>query len=372
MPLNDLGILGGGHMAGMLVAAATKLGLTSAVCAEAPVPSAAVARVVPFNPATLSGVRALASTARVLTCESESVPAGILLAVAETTHVRPSPVVQSTAQDRWLEKRFLRAQHISTADSFPVNAPDEIVSCARLLGYPCLLKTRHGGYDGRGQVWITDPDAALDAWDAIGGRPALLEARVPFAYECSQIGVRATDGSIAFYPLVQTSHQDGVLSWATTEVPDRQVAEEAQRLLAALMTALDHVGVLTLELFVVDGRLIANDLIPRVHNSGLWTIEGCATSQFDNHVRAVCGLPLGSTALRQPTALVNCIGDLPDLDALAAIPGAKLHYYGKQPRPGRKVGHVTITAPDAHQLTARLHQVRAVVDQGPAVGAERA
>lgn len=369
MPLNDLGILGGGQLAGMLVAAATKLGLTSAVCAEAPVPAAALARVVPLNPETLSGVRALAETSRVITCESETIPAGLLLAIEESTQVRPSPAIQSIAQDRWQEKRYLRAQGIPTADFCMINSSVDIVSGAQVLGYPCLLKTRHGGYDGRGQSWVTSPDAAQDAWESIGGRPAVLEARVPFDYECSQIGVRAADGSMAFYPLVQTHHQSGILGWAVAGVPDRHVAEDAQRLMASLLTSLNYVGILTLEMFVVGGRLIANEIAPRVHNSGHWTIEGCATSQFENHVRAVCGLPLGSTALKQPTAMVNCIGDLPDLDALSAIPGAKLHYYGKQPRPGRKVGHITITAPDPQILKTRLQQVRNLVDHHVAVAA---
>ncbi len=220
------------------------------------------------------------------------------------------------------------------------------------MGLPAILKTRRGGYDGKGQMRLETLDDLGPAWDELGGVPLILESVVPFDRELSVLAVRGLDGAVACWPLVENHHEGGILrvsrapAPASTETATPRCRRAARSWRAQLLDDLDHVGVLAVELFDVGGELLANEIAPRVHNSGHWTIEGAVTSQFENHVRAVLGWPLGSTAARGPSAMVNCIGVMPARDAVLAIPGAHLHDYGKSPRPGRKLGHVTVVAAD--------------------------
>jgi 5-(carboxyamino)imidazole ribonucleotide synthase len=240
-----------------------------------------------------------------------------------------------------------------------VDSRTDLEDAADRLGLPAVLKTRHGGYDGRGQA-VLRTAAHLDAaWSALGGVPLILEELVPFDRELSVLAVRGVDGTVACWPLVENQHRDGILRVSRAPAPhvSAETSEAAQRIASALLTDLDHVGVLAVELFEVGGRLLANELAPRVHNSGHWTIEGAVTSQFENHVRAVLALPLGETGGRGVSAMVNCIGALPDASSVLAITGAHLHDYGKEPRPGRKLGHVTIIADSDAELDARLAQL---------------
>jgi 5-(carboxyamino)imidazole ribonucleotide synthase len=227
------------------------------------------------------------------------------------------------------------------------------------------LKTRRGGFDGRGQVVVRDPGERDDGWKTLGGRRCVLEAWVPFTRELSLVAVRAADGELRCYPLVENVHADGILRRTTAPEPsgDGALQRLAERHVHAILDRLDYVGVAALELFHVGDDLVANELAPRVHNSGHWTIEGAETSQFENHVRAVAGLPLGSTAARGPAVMLNLIGDLPPVDAVLRIPGAHVHLYGKQPRPARKLGHVTVTAPDGDhdELAARVRAVESAL-----------
>jgi 5-(carboxyamino)imidazole ribonucleotide synthase len=224
---------------------------------------------------------------------------------------------------------------------------------------PAVLKTRRLGYDGKGQVVIHDPLLAEDAWRSVGEVPCLLEALVEFDRELSVVAVRGRDGTVACYPLVENLHRDGILRLTRAPAPglDRSLQEAAQSRAAAVMTELGYVGVLAIELFQVGDSLLGNEMAPRVHNSAHWTIEGAETSQFENHLRAICGLPIGSTALIGVSAMVNLIGEMPDRRALLEVPGAHLHDYGKQPRPGRKLGHVTVRAEDADALERQLRSV---------------
>ena len=215
------------------------------------------------------------------------------------------------------------------------------------VGTPAVLKTRRLGYDGKGQTVLHDAVLAEDAWRAIGEVPSILERLVPFDRELSIIGVRGRDGSVAFYPLVENHHRDGILrmSVAPARRGRRQGSRAGpRRMPAPSWTDWSTSACMAIELFQVGDELLGNEMAPRVHNSGHWTIEGAETSQFENHLRAVTGLPLGSTELRGSSAMVNLIGDVPDPAAVAAIAGAHLHLYGKDPRPGRKLGHVTVVA----------------------------
>ena len=215
-----------------------------------------------------------------------------------------------------------------------------------------MLKSRRLGYDGKGQAVIHDPLLAEDTWRAIGEVPSLVEGLVDFERELSILGVRARDGSTAFYPLVENQHRDGILRRSIAPAPGLTpvLQAAAERHARAVMDRLDYVGVLAIELFQVGEELYGNELAPRVHNSGHWTIEGADTSQFENHLRAVTGLPLGSTAARGVSVMLNLIGEVPDPSAITAIRGAHLHLYGKGPRPGRKLGHVTVTGEDLASL----------------------
>ncbi len=224
------------------------------------------------------------------------------------------------------------------------------------LGLPAVLKTRRGGYDGKGQATLHEPGDVERAWSELGDVPLVLESHVPFDRELSVLAVRGRDGATACWPLVENHHADGVLrrSFAPAPGVTEPLQATAEQLVGKLLDELEYVGILAVELFDVHGELLVNELAPRVHNSGHWTIEGAVTSQFENHLRAILGWPLGSTAAIGVNAMVNCVGALPDPEPVLAIPGAHFHDYAKAPRPGRKVGHVTITAADADELRARV------------------
>jgi 5-(carboxyamino)imidazole ribonucleotide synthase len=235
------------------------------------------------------------------------------------------------------------------------------------IGAPAVLKTRRGGYDGKGQVLLdSDGDAAARrAWRALGPAQLILEARVPFDRELSIVAVRSIDGDTRCWPVVENLHERGILRVSRPPDPPLGPAlhAAAESIATKLLDDLGYVGVLTVELFQLGNELLANELAPRVHNSGHWTIEGAVTSQFENHVRAVLGWPLGSTDPVGASAMVNCVGVLPDPASVLALDGVHLHRYGKAPRPGRKVGHVTVTAADAEGLARRLDALRAALPE---------
>jgi 5-(carboxyamino)imidazole ribonucleotide synthase len=301
--------------------------------------------------------------AAVITYEWEGVPAATARHLERIAPVRPTPRALDIAQDRVAEKDACRALGIRTAEYRGVAARGELHDAVAALGLPAVLKTRGGGYDGKGQAVLRAPADVDAAWSELGGVPLILEAFVPFARELSIVAVRATDGEVLAWPVVENEHRGGILRVTRAPAPDWSPALQAtaEACIRPLFEDLGYVGVGCVELFEVDGALLANEIAPRVHNSGHWSIEGAETSQFENHVRAVLGWPLGATEARGVAAMVNCIGTMPDRDAVLAVPGAHLHDYGKDARPGRKLGHVTITAPDAGALEARLARVRALI-----------
>jgi 5-(carboxyamino)imidazole ribonucleotide synthase len=359
-----VGILGGGQLGRMLALAAHSLGLRPRLLD--PAPDACAGQVAPLlvgaydDPALLA---ALGAGCEVVTFEFENVPAAALDALGQLgLPALPGRSSLATAQDRLAEKRLFAELGVATAPFAPVDGADQLEAAIAAVGLPAILKTRRLGYDGHGQVAL---DAAGDqrrALASLAGAPALLEARVPFARELSIVAVRGSDGAVATYPLTENRHEGGILrrSLAPAEASPALRAA-ADEIAGRVLERLGHVGVLAVELFELDGRLLANELAPRVHNSGHWTIEGAETSQFENHLRAVLGLPLGSTAARSPAGMVNLLGALPEPASLLAIPGAHLHDYGKAPRPGRKLGHVTLLAPDAATLAERVARVEAAI-----------
>lgn len=345
-PGRAIGILGGGQLGRMLATAAAQLGYPVHIFAPDDQPPAApVANrhaVGDYHDA--AAVRDFAGGVDVLTYEWENIPAGPLRELGIPVH--PSPDALDIAQDRAREKAFVAALGGRPAPFAPVDGPDDLRDALARLGAPAILKTRRWGYDGKGQVRLRpgdDPDAA---WVAIGEQPAVLEAFVPFEAEFSILLARGRDGAIATWEAPENRHEGGILRTSRLPAPAivRHQEGRAAALAARVADALGYVGVLALEFFATSEGPIFNEMAPRVHNSGHWTIEGAQTSQFENHVRAVCGLPLGSTATRgREVVMTNLIGDeANDWATVLAEPGAHLHLYGKdEPRPGRKMGHVT-------------------------------
>ena len=356
-----VGILGGGQLGRMLALAGYPLGLHFR-CFD-PEAETCVDELVPRVRAEYADREALARFADgldLVTYEFENVPVEAARFLAgQGVPLYPPVAALEVAQDRLTEKRFLNANGVPTAAFEAVDSLDDLRAAVGRLGLPAVLKTRRLGYDGKGQHLLRAPAELETAWSALGGVPLILEAFVPFSRELSILAVRGRGGEVACYPLVENQHSGGLLRRSNAPAPAASAALQAEAEAAArrVLEALDYVGVLAIELFDVDGRLVANELAPRVHNSGHWTIEGAETSQFENHLRAVAGLPLGSTAARGVSTMLNFIGAAPTLDAVAAVPGVHVHLYDKASRPGRKVGHVTLCASDAAALASRLPQL---------------
>jgi 5-(carboxyamino)imidazole ribonucleotide synthase len=325
-------------------------------------PAAAVAPAIVGAYDDLDRLAELAATSDVITYEFENVPVEAARWVERMRPVFPPTVALEAAQDRLAEKQLFDRVGLPVPPYAPVDTLDALVDALPRLGTPAVLKTRRLGYDGKGQAVIHDALLAEDAWRSVGEVPCLLEAFVDFDRELSIVAMRGRDGTTAAYPLVENHHRDGILRLTRAPAPDLDPSlHAAARAHAhALMAELGYVGVVAIELFQVGGSLLGNEMAPRVHNSGHWTIEGAETSQFENHLRAICGLPLGSCEPVGVSAMVNLIGEMPEREDVLGVPGAHLHDYGKEPRPGRKLGHVTIRADDEAQLEQRLSAVLAL------------
>ena len=304
----------------------------------------------------------VAKDADIATYEWEGVPAATARALARHLPVLPPARALDVSQDRVTEKDTLRRLGVDTAPYRAVSGEADLHEAVAVLGLPAVLKTRRGGYDGKGQTLLADAADVDGAWERLGGVPLVLEGFVPFDRELSILAVRDRNGDVRCWPAVENHHRHGILRLSRAPAPslDEALQHRAEACIRPLLSDLDFVGVCCVELFDVDGVLIANEIAPRVHNSGHWTIEGAETSQFENHVRAVGGLPLGTTGARGICAMVNCISTMPDRDAVLRVPGAHLHDYGKQPRVDRKLGHVTIVASDATALDERLAELRKI------------
>jgi len=286
----------------------------------------------------------LAACVDVATFDFENVPQRSAQVLQKIRPVYPSPEALGACQDRLHEKDLLSSLGIAVPAYFPVNSRPDLLAGLEKHAYPGVLKTRRLGYDGKGQVIIRDQEDLERAWQKLGDFELILEAFVPFEQECSLIGVRGIDGKIKFWSLTRNLHVDGILMVSRAGGFDDALQLTAEDIMRRLMDHFDYVGVLTLEFFVLDGELLVNEIAPRVHNSGHWTIEGAETSQFENHLRAITGMPLGSTVMKSEALMFNWIGQLPDRDRLLAIPGVHWHEYGKTARPGRKIGHASVTA----------------------------
>jgi 5-(carboxyamino)imidazole ribonucleotide synthase len=354
-----IGILGGGQLARMLAIAGAPLGQRFLVVDSAA--DACAGQVAPLLRADWRDFDALAEFARrvdVATFDFENVPAETAHWLTEHTHVFPNPEALALSQDRLAEKNLFREIGLSTPAFAAVDSREDLVHAVEAIGLPAVLKTRRLGYDGKGQAVLRTPADIDTAWAALGGAALILEAFVPFRREVSVIAVRSRSGEFRHYPLTQNWHADGIL--AASLAPAPASSELEQRAVAharALAERLDYVGTFALELFDRDGELLGNEIAPRVHNSGHWTIEGAVCSQFENHLRAVLGLPLGDTSARGPSVMLNWIGELPDATAILRERDAHWHDYGKSPRAGRKVGHATVCAPTAAELGERLARI---------------
>lgn len=306
----------------------------------------------------------------IVTYEFESIPLSAVEFVEERVKVYPPRKALEIAQDRLLEKRLFEELGIPTPKFAPVDSRSDLEEATSLIGYPVVLKTRRMGYDGKGQSVIRDASSIYAAWKNLGGVPLIVEQYVPFQYEVSVIGVCDAHGRKSFYPAVENVHREGILRKST--VPAGRITAETAAFAidycSRVMTRLEYVGVLALELFVVDGKLLANEIAPRVHNSGHWSIEGAETSQFENHLRAGLALPLGSTTLRGVVGMLNIIGHIPVRRDVLAVEGAHLHLYGKSPTEKRKVGHITLVARSPAELEPRLCEIETVLARadGPA------
>jgi 5-(carboxyamino)imidazole ribonucleotide synthase len=348
-----VGVLGAGQLGRMLALAGYPLGLGFRFLDHAT--DACAGQLAPltvgeFDNAT---VDAFAAGCDVLTFDWENVPVAALRGAA-AAKLAPAPAALETGQDRWVEKEFFRSLEIPTPGCRAVASLPELERAAAELGLPAVLKTRRLGYDGKGQRVLRQPADLAAAWTALGSAPLVLEAFVPFEREVSLLAVRARSGEFRAWPLTENVHRDGILHSSIAPAADAALQRTAEAQVERVMQKLGYVGVLAVEYFVHGGKLLANEFAPRVHNSGHWTIEGATTSQFENHLRAICGLPLGATTPRGHAGMLNLIGRLPPREALLAVPGARLHDYGKAPRPGRKVGHVTLVEAERAVLLDKL------------------
>ena len=347
-PGSTIGILGGGQLGRMLALAAASMGYRVHILApEAELPAGDVAAAVTRAEYTdLAALDAFAAAVDVATFEFENIDTRAVRHLAGRVPVHPSAASLEVAQDRLAEKRFVEALGGRPAAYRAVDSLADLEAAVAALGTPAILKTRRLGYDGKGQARIMVPGDVPAAWDALGGQSAVLEAFVRFDHEFSVLLARGGDGATAVWPVAHNVHDGGILATSRVPAPPAVTAhvEPATKLALAVAEALGHVGVLCLEFFATGAGPVFNEMAPRVHNSGHWTIEGARASQFENHIRAVCGLPLGSTALTAPIVLMkNLLGDdVHDWASLLADPGAHLHLYGKSEiKPGRKMGHVT-------------------------------
>lgn len=363
-----IGILGGGQLGRMLALAGIPLGFRFRFLEPTASPPAMdVGEVIQggFNdPETLT---AFSQGLSLVTYEFENVPVAAAEHLSATLPVYPPPPALAMTQDRLAEKEGFRRLGIPTAPFVPVSSLDDLREGVSALGLPAVLKTRRFGYDGKGQVVLRSPGEVEGAWASMGSSsPLILEGFVPFRRELSILSVRSSEGEVAFYPLTENVHGEGILRRSRAPIPEGSEAleEEARRFAKLVLDEVGYVGVLAIELFETgDGRLLANEMAPRVHNSGHWTQNGAVTSQFENHIRAIAGLPLGKTEVTGWSAMVNLLGSWPDPSKILRLPGTFLHLYGKEPRPLRKVGHINVRGSTPEELERRVEAVADVVGE---------
>lgn len=361
--MTTVGVIGGGQLGRMLGFAGRPLDLEFLFLEpQADPPAAAAGRVIQAAFDSEEALAALARRADVVTYEFENVPVAAVERLAATVAVHPPGRALAYAQDRLREKGLFEALDIPVPAYRAVDSEVSLHDAIEAVGLPLVLKTRRWGYDGKGQALLRTMADVAPAWRRLGDKPLIAEAFVPFERELSVIGARRADGETAIYPLVENRHRDGILRLSRAPVEDPHADAAARRYLLALLERLDYVGVLALELFQCGSELLANEFAPRVHNSGHWTIEGAATSQFENHLRAVLGLRLGPTHALGHAGMVNLIGTLPARPRELERAGFRLHDYGKMARPGRKLGHATTVAESAADRDGRLSEALKIIE----------
>ena len=362
-PGASLGLLGGGQLGRMFTQAALRMGYEVVVLdPDGASPAGRLAtRHICADYTDVAALTELGTSSAAVTTEFENVPAASLTFLRQFGPVRPGPEAVAVTQDRVAEKQFAQSLGLETAPFHAILSPPDCAAAFAVIGAPAILKTSRLGYDGKGQTAVSTLVTLEQAFATMGSQPCVLERRVALAREVSVVLARGAEGTIATFPVAENQHVDGILF--TTVVPARispALADQARHAAATLARAMDYVGTMAVEFFVVEGdRLLVNEMAPRPHNSGHFTLDGCATDQFEQQVRAVAGLPLGDTSLLSPIAMVNLLGDLwshgtPDWAAALADPQVHLHLYGKTtPRPGRKMGHLNVLAANADDALAR-------------------
>ncbi len=362
-----IGIVGGGQLARMMVLAGEPLGIDFIILDPAKDATAGqVTEQIIADYDDIDALTLLATKVDVITFDFENVPATALQHLESQCTVYPPVKALSISQDRLAEKTLFKQHGIETAPYAEINTLTDLHNALATLGTPCILKTRRFGYDGKGQFVIKDKSQADEAWQAINQQAAILEGFIDFDKEVSIITARSrssdTPATSVYYPLSENQHQNGILHISRAPCDDEKLLEQAKDLLAPLIESLDYIGVLTVEFFVKGDQLIANEMAPRVHNSGHWTIEGAHCSQFENHVRAISNLPLGLATVSSPySAMINFISQMPELKAICEIDSCHIHDYHKKPREGRKVGHATITADNKGLLEAQIKEILAIM-----------
>jgi 5-(carboxyamino)imidazole ribonucleotide synthase len=359
-----IGIVGAGQLGRMMALAGYPLGFDFLFLdRDARTPGGQVAPILEGALTDRDLLGRLAQRCEVLTFDWENIPVDALEGLPGNARLAPPLRALAAAQDRLTEKRTFELLGIATTRYAAVDSLAALQVAVKTIGLPGVLKTRRMGYDGKGQFVLRRPEDVDRAWQALASAPLLYENLVPFEREVSVIAVRAMNGAVAFYPLNLNVHRDGILRLTRAPYGNVALMRQAQRAARKLLEHFNYVGVLTIEFFVQRGKLVANEMAPRVHNSGHWTIEGAETSQFENHVRAIAGLPLGSTRARGFSAMINLVGELPVRNSLLAEPGLHWHDYGKEARPGRKLGHITICDNAARMRDLRAFKVLKRVDR---------
>lgn len=358
-----LGIVGGGQLGRMMAQAAAPLGIKTTLldpAKDACAQDCGYFICAPYDDE--SALTILVAQSDAVTFEFENVPPSAVARLAHDRPAFPPASALQTARDRWHEKSLFQSLNIPTAPLALVDSQDDLIMGVERVGLPCVLKTRTLGYDGKGQKVLKTQADVDGTFEALGSVPMLLEGFVDFDFEISCIATRAQNSDIVFYPIVHNEHQNGVL-YRSEPIDNPTLQAKAEAAIQGVMDELDYVGTMAFEFFVVGDSLIANEIAPRVHNSGHWTIEGSDCSQFENHVRAVLGLPLGSTNSTLPSVMFNVLGVRPDVDKLLKLAGVHWHDYTKAEREGRKIAHVTVTALTPEALKVRCDAVEAILNE---------
>ena len=359
-----VGILGGGQLGRMIALAGYPLGLRFRVFEPAEeAPAGQLAEHVRASYEDEGALARFAEDLDAITLEFENVPVEAARFLAgRVPRFFPPPQALEAAQDRLTEKRFFEGLGASVPPFAPVDSRADLEEAVARIGLPAVVKTRRLGYDGKGQRVLRTAADLDGAWDELGGSALILEGFVPFERELSILAARGVDGAVACYPLVENTHGEGILRRSLAPAPDAgRLQRDAEEIAGAALEALDYTGILAIELFEAGGRLLVNEMAPRVHNSGHWSIEGAETSQFEQHLRAGLRLPLGSTEVRGHAGMLNILGTVPATPEVLAVPGAHLHLYGKTPRAGRKLGHITVLDEERARLNERLSALAALL-----------